>query len=235
MLSCNLGEPSLSELVAYTENLPFFDTEFAENPEPRCPCVLLLDNSGSMMGNPIKHLNLGLQTFKDQLLTDELASKRVEVAIVTFGPIRIQNDFVTAADFQAPNLSAEADTPMGAAIEEGIRLLNQRKQVYKANGVSYYRPWIFLITDGAPTDDWQRAAKLIKEGEEQGSFSFFAVGVENANLGLLSKIATREPLKLRGLDFRELFMWLSSSMRSVSQSSPGDIVPLQSPAGWAVV
>jgi Mg-chelatase subunit ChlD len=57
--------------------------EFAENPEPRCPCVLLLDTSGSMQGDPIKALNQGLQAFKDDLMRDPLASRRVELAVVT--------------------------------------------------------------------------------------------------------------------------------------------------------
>jgi uncharacterized protein YegL len=58
--------------------------EFAENPEPRCACVLLLDTSGSMGGAPVAALNEGLTTFKDVLSKDPVASKRVEIAIVTF-------------------------------------------------------------------------------------------------------------------------------------------------------
>ena len=49
--------------------------EFAENPEPRCPCVLLLDTSASMTGTPIQALNDGLETFRDNLITDDLAKK----------------------------------------------------------------------------------------------------------------------------------------------------------------
>jgi uncharacterized protein YegL len=58
--------------------------EFAENPEPRCACVLLLDTSGSMAGEKIDALNEGIRTFKEELQGDPLASRRVEVAIVTF-------------------------------------------------------------------------------------------------------------------------------------------------------
>lgn len=56
--------------------------EFAENPEPRCPCVLLLDTSGSMQGAAIDALNQGLRTFQEELTKDALASKQVEVAVV---------------------------------------------------------------------------------------------------------------------------------------------------------
>src|SRR5580704_3877015 len=62
--------------------------DFADNPEPRCPCLLILDTSGSMSGPPIAELNAGTRTFKDELSADSMASKRVEVAIVGFGPVR---------------------------------------------------------------------------------------------------------------------------------------------------
>jgi hypothetical protein len=74
--------------------------EFAENPAPRCPCVLLLDTSGSMQGSPIDALNQGLLTFKDDLIKDPLASRRVEVAVVTFdSAVKVIQDFVTADKF----------------------------------------------------------------------------------------------------------------------------------------
>src|SRR5512138_3628532 len=64
---------------------PLEQVEFAENPEPRCPVVLLLDVSGSMAGRPIDELNQGLQEFARVLKDDRLASLRVEVAVITFG------------------------------------------------------------------------------------------------------------------------------------------------------
>ena len=67
------------------DQVPFGGAEFAENPEPRCPCILLLDTSGSMKGEPIAQLNEGLVVFKDELTADPLAQKRVEVALKRVG------------------------------------------------------------------------------------------------------------------------------------------------------
>jgi uncharacterized protein YegL len=62
--------------------------EFVENPENRCPVILLLDSSGSMSGQPIQELNRGLAAFKEDVQKDAQASLSVEVAIVTFSPDR---------------------------------------------------------------------------------------------------------------------------------------------------
>src|SRR4029079_16032202 len=98
---------------------PFDPAPFAENPEPRCPCLLLLDTSGSMSGNAIAQLNEGVRTFEAELKADSLAAKRVEVSIVTFGPVQIVQDFVSAETFFAPELTTNGVTPMGEAIETG--------------------------------------------------------------------------------------------------------------------
>jgi uncharacterized protein YegL len=220
------------------EQMPFFgDVSFAENPEPRCPCVLLLDTSGSMAGEAIHLLNSGLLAYRDDLQEDTLACKRVEVAIVTFGgEVRTALDFTTSEGMHLPTLSAGGETPMGAAIKAGIEMIRERKERYRANGIMFYRPWIFMITDGAPTDEWRSAAAAIAEGDRSKAFAFFAVGVRGANMDVLRQISTtREPLMLDGLKFRELFQWLSNSQQSVSRSNPGQEVPLKAPTGWASV
>ena len=226
----------MSDQISYEDfSFGHAESDFAMNPEPRCPCVLLLDVSYSMSGAPIAALNDAMKAFQEELISDPLAAKRVEIATVTFGPVSTTHDFVGAESWQAPLLSTQGDTPMGAAIERAISLVNDRKAEYRANGVKYYRPWIFLITDGAPTDSWQHAATLVKEGEESRNFALFAVAVEDANTRILDEIAPRGALKLEGLRFRELFMWLSASLQSVSQSVPGTEVPLVPPTGWASV
>lgn len=216
--------------------VPFDATEFVDNPEPRCPCLLLLDTSTSMRGERIRQLNEGLVSFAQQLNADGLAAKRVEVSVVTFGPVQVHGEFTTAERWAPPHLDASGATPMGEAIVTALDLVDQRKQVYREQGISYYRPWVFLITDGGPTDRWAEAARRVKVTEDTKAGSFFAVGVEDADMATLAQIAVREPLELRGLEFGALFTWLSNSMAAVSRSQVGDEIPLSNPAtpsGWA--
>ena len=222
----------MDEYISF-EQIPFGSDNFADNPEPRCPCVLLLDTSISMGGMPIAQLNEGVRTFKQELLQDPLATKRVEVAIVTFGPVVVESDFHTVPNFHPRELDTTGDTPLGAAISMGIDMVARRKKEYKEHGISYYKPWIILITDGAPTDEYAKAAMMVREGESGKSFAFFAIGVEGANMEILKEISVRAPIKLKGLMFREFFMWLSASMKMVSAKNPGTAINLLPPSGWS--
>jgi len=220
--------------------IPFGTDDFAENPEPRVPCVLLLDVSTSMQGRRINELNAGLATYRNSLIADSLASRRVEVAIITFGHVvHTVCDFTTAGTFSPPTLEAHGLTPMGEAVDRAITMVEQRKETYRANGIAYYRPWIFLITDGGPNDrGWQDAARRAVEGENNRSFAFFAVGVEDADFEVLRQFSVRQPLRLNGLRFSDLFEWLSNSQQNVSRSTPGEAVALENPTGpdgWASI
>src|SRR5262249_48219293 len=192
-----------------------------------------------MAGQPISQLNAGLRQFQQELASDPLAAKRVEVAIISFGPVRVQQDFITADQFAAPRLTTEGGTPMGEAIVEALELTKLRKQQYQANGVAYYRPWVFMITDGAPTDEWKGAAKAVHAAEKSKAVAFFPVGVDGADFEVLRQISPRTPIKLRGLAFRELFQWLSNSLSTVSKSKVGDALrlppPDTTPKGWATI
>jgi uncharacterized protein YegL len=210
----------------------FEETEFAENPEPRCAVALALDVSGSMTGQPIAELNAGLKELAQALKADKLAALRVELAVVTFGGSVTIIDFVPADAFQPPTLAAQGSTPMGGAVQKALALLRERKDAYRRNGLDYFRPWLFLISDGAPTDAWEAAAEQARQEEERKGVSVYTIGVQEADLQTLARFsASRSPLMLQGLAFRDLFQWLSKSLSAVAQSQPGQQVALPS-VGW---
>lgn len=211
------------------EDLFESSAEFADNPEPRCPCVLILDTSQSMAGEPIAALNRGLHVFRTELLAAPLTRKRVEVAVISFGSeVRVVQEFVTVDQFQPPVLQAEGETPLCTAIVRALDLVEKRKQRYRANGVPYSRPWLFLITDGMPQGDTlemtREAVQRLRGAEAAGKAAFYAVGVEGANMKLLERISVRPPMKLPGLRFNDLFTWLSASAaRAATSASSNDV------------
>lgn len=216
---------------------PFADAKLAINRDPRCPVVLLLDNSTSMSGAPINALNAGILVLKKELEADILASRRAEIAMISFGPVNVITDFTDISHFTPTPLEVAGATPMGEAIELGISMIEARRRQYRQNGIKPYRPWIFLITDGAPTDEIDRAIAKIKDGEASNHFSFYAIGVQNADMKVLASLnPTRDPLKMDGIRFSAFFKWLSDSLHAVSRSQPGDRVPFENPTaprGWA--
>ena len=185
------------------------------------------------------HLNQGLQAFQCSVSKDTLASRRVEVAVVTFdSEVKVVQEFVTPDQFQPPLLTAQGQTKMGSAILKALDMIRDRKAIYKANGVVYYRPWVFMITDGAPQGEpdevVQQAADRISEEESAKRVVFYAVGVEKADMEWLKTLVVRTPIKLIGLDFVSMFEWLSKSMEKVSQSQTNEQVALP-PAGWGTI
>ena len=261
--------------------------QFAENPEPRCPCVLVVDVSRSMEGKPIDELNNGIATFARELKADPLASLRTEVAIVTFGSeAAMAQDFVTADQFHPQTitldegveitedqffteplyLGADGTTEMvpadyvtedglycykapfklfgGTNTSEGVNLaldkIEERKRSYRNNGIDYYRPWLFLITDGEPTEAQEivsEMTKRLKDADSEKRVAAFSVGVEGADMNMLAEISPRRPLALKGLEFSAMFVWLSQSMSRVSASRISDEITLDTGGlkDWAAI
>lgn len=221
--------------------------EIAHPQQPHCATVLVLDVSGSMQGDKIRQLNDGIGYFVEDVMGDELARKRIDLAVVTFGgSVEVINDFSSIESFTPPTLRADGGTPMGQAITKALEMLGTRKEEYREMGTDYYRPWVFLVTDGEPTDmspgdgTWEDVTSAIHSGEANREFLFFAVGVEPANMEVLRQLAPpeRAPLQLRPGRFKEMFLWLSRSQQRVSASRVGEQVPLEDPTGaegWAQI
>lgn len=77
----------------------------------------------------------------------------------------------------------------------------------------------------------------MRQAEAQRRMLFFAVGVEGADMNTLRQIAPpeRPPVLLNGLDFKEMFLWLSTSMKRVSTSQVGTTMISLPPVGWGQI
>jgi len=209
--------------------------KFAKNPSRRFLLELLIDTSSSMSGQSISELNAGIATFKQE--RDVKVCNNSEIAIITFGGEKPQlaQDFITFKDFIPPQFTTKDMTSLGQGIELAIEKLEARQETLKRFGIDYYQPWIFLISDSAPTDDLHNAINSIKLGVTNKKFTFFVIGTQNAEPNILQQISSsqRPPLFLNGLKFRELFFWLSTSMKNILNTQPGDQVQFPPVSSWA--
>ena len=209
--------------------------DLIDNPLPRCACVLVLDTSSSMDGGPIEALNAGVSQFIREVQTDEIASQCLELGVVTFGGQAVVQMPLTPVQhlLAMQPLIASGNTPMGQGAMLALAMLEARKREYKRHGVSYYQPWMVLMSDGEPTDAWQGPAQGAHSLSSAGKLVVLPVGVgKSANLGALGQFSSRPAVALQGLKFREFFRWLSASMSRVSVSTPGNGVQLPSKGGW---
>ena len=213
-----------------------FDIELANNQEQRLPCVLVLDTSYSMDGRPITELQEGLELFAHELKNDDDASQKVQVLVIKCGgSAEVIGDWIDAENFSPPSLSASGGTPLGEAVELASREIEMRKSVYRSNGISYLKPWLFIISDGAPTDLYRSSAEKLVSEEHAGKFTTFPIAVEGADLEIMAEFSIRPPQKLQGTEFKKLFQWISASVRIGSQKADdSDKISLPS-VNWAEV
>ena len=206
-------------------------TEMYEQNEPinyeqKCLCVLVLDTSGSMNAdNAIGQLNQGLQTFKSQIMNDETARDRLEIAIVSFNSeIKVELQPSLISEIEMPTLKASGQTQLVRAIEEAQQVIKDRKDYYKSKGLTYYRPWIVVMTDGDPypaNQDIDGIAQKIQEDADAKKYVFFMIGVGNeVHDDVLSKLTTSQfpAMRMDAVNFAEFFQWLSASATVVVNS-----------------
>jgi uncharacterized protein YegL len=215
------------------------DVALIDNSEQRTPLVLVLDCSGSMEGTPMQQLNEGLKLLEQELQADVIAAKRVRILIVRYGghdTAEVVGGWQDAMDFRAPTLQAGGRTPIGTAIDLALARVEEEKTRFKQAGVAYTRPWLFLMSDGQPTDVWQPAAERCRQAEQANKVAVFPLavgpGAVPEALGQFSSKGAGAVQRLEGLKFRELFLWLSASMKVVSQAKPGGQVQLPPRDTW---
>lgn len=218
------------------ERIP--DVSFSDNTQQRTPCALVLDGSGSMEGRPIVELNAGLEVLEDQLKENPLTALRVQLLVIRVGDrdkASVICDWCDAIDFRAPSINANGSTPLGRGVALALERIEAQKAAYDRNGISSTRPWLMIVSDGQPNDrGWESVASQCREMEAARKVVVFPIGTSHADMQALARFSGSPPRKLRGLDFRDLFLWLSRSMSIVSGATPGQRLELPS-TNWSEV
>lgn len=208
--------------------------EFYDNTNQRTPCVLVLDGSSSMSDGKIDQLNAGLKVFEAALKEDKNARTRVQVLVIRLGgneQVEVLSDWCDGINFTAPVVRADGVTPLGKAVDIALGKIEEQKAIYKANAIPYTRPWLFIMSDGCPTDnDWEASAARCRQAELDKKVVVWSMAVEGADFSAMGKFKEGGRVeKLSVARFRELFVWLSRSMALVTQSQPGETAQIPAP------
>ena len=193
------------------------DADFNVVSQPQVPCVVICDVSSSMTGDPIEELNDGLSLLCDELANDPIAATAVDLAIVTFGrSVELQQPFSKVGAFP-PVLIAGGSTPMGAGVSLALDELARRQKYFEQHQIPQRRAWVYLISDGQPTDEIIDVAARARTLQLQNKLLLYSIGVAGADMATLGSFSTQKPLALKGLMFAELFRWVSQSMSGASR------------------
>lgn len=218
------------------ENYTFYAEDTSENFEEKTLCVFVLDTSGSMeIGDNIGQLNRGIAQFFQEIASDHRTRACLEVGIITFSSdVTVYSTPRLVEEIPVPTFQASGLTQLVGGIQEAIKMVGQRKAYYK-DRIPYKRPFIILLTDGAPYPDGQDiegVAKEIHAAERDRHFVFLPIGFADADMSVLRKLSPRPPKRLDQTKFSEFFEWLGNSMREVSTRSAGESIPVPPTSSW---
>lgn len=191
----------------------------------RLPVYILLDTSGSMRGEPIHSLNVGLQSMLSALRQDPYALESVHLSLITFDiEAKVYLPLTPLDQVQLPEITVPSAgaTFMGAALELLAHEVEANTQKSTADAKGDWRPLLFIMTDGSPSDlyAYQQAIPMIQQANF-ASIVACAAGPKAKQTHLLE--LTDRVVVLDSMDaasFAGFFKWVSASV-VVGSSSAG--------------
>ena len=206
--------------------------------ETHLPCVVLVDTSGSM-NSAVSELNEGLCILGEALKEDPQALGRVEYCIIAFDDTaRIVVPFAPAYDYTAPTVTCGGMTAMRQAITIALEQLEIRKNQYKESKTLYYRPWIFMLTDGEANDEDRGEFQALLDAQRDKHCTFFPMGIgDEVNIDLLKSLVYDKEkgfvLKATKENFKSCFQWFSNSTSKASLTR-GDKATIPNPRSYGI-
>lgn len=179
----------------------------------RLPVYLLLDTSGSMFGEPIEAVRNGLQVLLSSLRSDPYALETVYLSVITFDSTARQVSPLTELmSFREPTLNANGCTALGGALQLLCDCIDKDLIKGTSETKGDWRPLVFLMTDGSPTDSITKGLEAVKK-HKFGAFVACAAGA-GADTSVLRQI-TECVVSLDTTDresIKQFFQWVSASV-----------------------
>ncbi len=184
----------------------------------KLPVYLLLDTSGSMMGEPIEQVKNGMQMLVSALRQDPYALETAHLSVIGFGNSASQLVPLTELSaFQPPDLQASGTTSFGEALSLVAERADQEVAKTTNEVRGDWKPMVFVMTDGMPTDNWEVGWNRFKQGKWG---IIVGCAVNDGDTNVLQKVCGEAVVRLSTSDsgaMAAFFKWVSASVSTSSQ------------------
>jgi uncharacterized protein YegL len=183
----------------------------------RLPVYVLADCSGSMTGAPIESVKSGIRELHNELMGDPQTIESAYLSVITFNSDAEQLVPLTELPmFSPPDLVASGTTSLGAALKLLVNRIENEVNETTEEQKGDWKPLVFLLTDGAPTDDWESAADVVRRNV---SCNVICVACgEGAEPEVLKRVS-ETVMVMRDMtpdSFKQFFKWVSASIKQTS-------------------
>ncbi|MDR0943460.1 MAG: VWA domain-containing protein [Ruminococcus sp.] len=205
----------------------------------RLPVYLLLDISGSMQGEPIEALKTGISALLTELKSDPQALETAFLSVITFNSAARQITPLTELMlFSEPEIKAGGATALGAALTLLAECIDSEVKKSSPTQKGDWKPLVFILTDGAPTDDWESGVKALRRAGASNIIACAAGAV--ADTKILKEITPNVVMmnSCGAGDLSRFFTWVSASVKVTSKAfdaTPGGLELPPPPQGFIIV
>lgn len=179
----------------------------------RLPVYLLLDTSGSMGGEPIEAVKNGVQVMISSLRQNPQAIETAFISIITFDSVAQQLIPLTdLASFQMVDIRATGTTALGEALKLVANRIDHEVAKTTTEQKGDWKPLVFIMTDGIPTDDWLPGLNEFKQ--RKTAFTVACAAGAGADTSILKQI-TENVVSLDTTDSASIgkfFQWVTASI-----------------------
>ncbi len=179
----------------------------------RLPVYLLLDTSGSMSGEPIEAVKNGVQVMISSLRQNPQAIETAFISVITFDSVAQQIIPLTdLASFQMVDIKATGVTALGDALKLVSNKIDNEVAKTTMEQKGDWKPLVFIMTDGIPTDDWQSGLNEFKQ--RKTAFTVACAAGSGADTNILKQI-TENVVSLDTADSASIgkfFQWVTASI-----------------------
>jgi uncharacterized protein YegL len=202
----------------------------------RLPVYLLLDGSESMIGGPLRSVEEGVRLMIRELKRNPYALETLHMGIISFAARAEEALPLTElALVSAPSLSPRPGTGLGAALRLVREAIDRDVAVTTSERKGDFRPIVFVLTDGEPTDEWREAAAALRGRKPRPQVVAMGCGDE-ADLDVLRELAGGAAVHVRDLSpesVGEMFSWVSASIGVSSRAA--DATTSGAPGGGVIL